>query len=78
MDLESKKGMKKQISMETVQQLLSQKEFVQRMLERSPEFLEIVSEEVKERVKKEVEGELDQPRFCRRPRTACRSTPVAS
>lgn len=55
-DPESREGLKKKISLETVQELLSQKEFVRRMLNRSPEFLQIVSEEVKERVRTELEG----------------------
>ena len=56
-DHESKLGLKREISLETVQQLLSQKEFVKRMLGRSPEFLEIVTKEVKDRIKNELQGQ---------------------
>ena len=55
-NLEDKKILEKKISLATVQKLLTQKQFVKQMLKKNPEFLEIVTEEVKEKIKKEVQG----------------------
>ena len=55
-NLENKEILEKKISLSTVQQLLSQKEFVKQMFEKNPSFLKIVTEEVKERVQEELRG----------------------
>jgi hypothetical protein len=59
-NFENKNILQKKISLETVQQLLSQKQFVRQMLNKSPKFLEIVTEEVKEKVYKELQGILNK------------------
>ena len=57
-NLENKEMLSKKISLETIQNLLSQKKFVKDMLRGNPEFVKIVSEEVKVELSEEIKGEL--------------------
>ena len=57
-NLENQEILKKEISLETVENLLSQKHFVKQIMGRNPNFLKIVTEEVKEKIQKELRGKL--------------------
>ena len=48
--------MTKQLNLETIQELLSQKKFVKDMLHKNPEFVKIIAEEIKEKLIKEMTG----------------------
>ena len=57
-NLDNKEIMNKKISLKTVQELLSQKEFVKKMFEKNPNFVKIVTKEVKERIQDELRGKI--------------------
>lgn len=55
-NLEDKEITSKKISLDKVQSLLGQKKFVKDMLNQNPEFLKIVTDEVKLKVSQEIKG----------------------